>query len=465
MTPEDPVSKTTGLLGPVAFSGGLFLLAASPLMRGGNRHVALIALELIALGTLLALLLQAPAFAVRAAPYRRWPVLLLALSPLLIALVQLSPLPGEVWAKLPGHDLYPRVLEQVGASTSASRPLSIAPDATAAALLAGLPLSAMLLLGYLCSLPQLRMMLRVVVAVALAEVVLGLVQLAGGDNSPLMLGAFSSAPVGTFGNRNHFANYITMTLYAYLWLAYDGRSAIPAWGERLSPYVRRAAIWLALGLLLVLGVLMSRSRGALLFGLPLAFLGLGFMQSTRGHATWNWRLTAAVGIAVIAIALALIGFEAATSRLTIDDLTSAAGYRGNLARTSLDGALAFWPWGSGWGTYDLAYPRFQPLSITGYANHAHMDYIEMLFEGGIIFVVLAVIFLCLAVQRVALLARLASRRRIDSDSMACILCGLGLLALLLHSLVEFNMRIPANAILGALLAGVFLRPLSLVDAP
>jgi hypothetical protein len=39
------------------------------------------------------------------------------------------------------------------------------------------------------------------------------------------------------------------------------------------------------------------------------------------------------------------------------------------------------------------------------------------------------------------------------------LCGLGLLGFLLHSLVEFNMHIPANAIMAALLAGIYLRPL------
>ena len=41
---------------------------------------------------------------------------------------------------------------------------------------------------------------------------------------------------------------------------------------------------------------------------------------------------------------------------------------------------------------------------------------------------------------------------------------LGLLGLLLHSLVEFNMHIPANAILGALLAGAYLRPLGTGEA-
>lgn len=36
--------------------------------------------------------------------------------------------------------------------------------------------------------------------------------------------------------------------------------------------------------------------------------------------------------------------------------------------------------------------------------------------------------------------------------------GLGLLALLLHAWVDFNLRIPALAMLGAFLCGVFLRP-------
>jgi hypothetical protein len=40
------------------------------------------------------------------------------------------------------------------------------------------------------------------------------------------------------------------------------------------------------------------------------------------------------------------------------------------------------------------------------------------------------------------------------------------LGFLAHSLVEFNMHIPANAILASLLAGVFLRPLADAgDAP
>ena len=55
------------------------------------------------------------------------------------------------------------------------------------------------------------------------------------------------------------------------------------------------------------------------------------------------------------------------------------------------------------------------------------------------------------------------RRRFLVTALAA-LCGLGLLGFLLHSLVDFNMHIPANAIMASLLAGVFLRPLDSEEA-
>jgi hypothetical protein len=49
--------------------------------------------------------------------------------------------------------------------------------------------------------------------------------------------------------------------------------------------------------------------------------------------------------------------------------------------------------------------------------------------------------------------------------MLSAMCGLGLLGFLLHSLVEFPMHIPANAIMAALLAGIYLRPVESEEAP
>lgn len=442
------------------------MLLAAPLMRGGNRHVALIALELIGLAVLLALWARAvsgPSDAPAKPAVPRLLVLLL-LGPLLVAVVQLMPVPAQLWAALAGRALYAETLNDLGIAGPAWRALSISPDATLASLLAGIPLAAMLLLGYAASLAQLRTMMRVLVGLAFFQVLLGLLQISGGQHSPLFFGVMSyGPPIGTFANRNHYANYIAMALAGYVWLAYeahrDGRSR----RHRHSfgtPH--RAAAWVAGGLVLVLGILMSRSRGAAIFGLPVAVCALAVVSLRLGGWSRGLRFAVPVTLVLVFAAAALIGFDSVTSRLAGDQLASSASFRGALARTSLEGAMAFWPWGSGWGTYELAYPRFQPAVIAGYANHAHQDYVELLFEGGVFFVLLAGAFLWLAARRAWLLAGQALReRRLGREAMAATLCGLGLLGLLLHSLVEFNLRIPANAIVGALLAGAYLRPLDL----
>jgi hypothetical protein len=457
--------RKTGLMGPVVLCIGVLLLIASPMMRGGNRYVALIALEFLGLGVMLALVMRwamvRPAFETEPAR-RRVLVVILVSSPVLLALAQLTPLPAQWWALLPGHDVYVDTLKTIGASTDTMRPMSLLPAATIGSLLAGIPIAAALLLGYSASLSQLRMLLRAIAVVAFAEVLLGLLQVAGGLHSPLFFGVLTyGVPVGSFANRNHFANYLAMSLAAYLWLAYESVRAQRAEQSTRSFTTRhRVALWAAGGSVLVLGILLSRSRGGALFGLTSAALALAAV-SLRVNG-WSRGLRFAVPLfAVLTLgAGALIGFDAVTSRLSADQLASSAGFRSELARTSLQGALAFWPWGSGWGTYDMVYPRFQPASLPGFANHAHMDYVEMLFEGGIFFVLFAAAFSWLAGERAWRLVHTAlCDRTLDRDAMAACICGLGLLALLLHSLVDFNLRIPANAILGALLAGAYLRPL------
>jgi hypothetical protein len=448
-------------LGPVAFSGGIALLVAAPLMRGGNRYAALIALEIIALLVLAGIGAgHALARPQAAMPISR-PLWALLLSPLLLALIQLTPLPASVWSWLPGHDIYAQPLGQLGVPPAGWRPLSLNPDATVGSLLAAIPILAAFMLGYLATLTQLRVLLRVVAALALAEVMLGLFQISGGENSPFFFGVMTyGPPVGTFANRNHFANYLAMALAGYVWLAFESvRNARLKSGRITFGSRHRVALWAVGGLVLVLGILMSRSRGAALFGLPMAFAGVGLVSlRIKGWSRASWAAVAASAV-LIGGAAALVGFDAVTSRISGEQLASSANFRGELARTSLHGAMAFWPWGSGWGSYDSVYPRFQPGSIAGFANHAHEDYVEMLFEGGIFFVLLAGLFVRLvAVRARHLVDRALRERKLDRECMAAALCGLGLLGLLAHSLVEFNLRIPANVILGALLAGAYLRP-------
>ena len=90
--------KNTGLSGPVAFGAGLLLFALAPIIRGGNRHVAMIGIEWL---SILILWLVALTWLKEADPADSDPAVstlrlsewLLVMSPLFAALLQLSPLP------------------------------------------------------------------------------------------------------------------------------------------------------------------------------------------------------------------------------------------------------------------------------------------------------------------------------------------------------------------------------------
>jgi len=169
-------------------------------------------------------------------------------------------------------------------------------------------------------------------------------------------------------------------------------------------------------------------------------------------------------VLLLAAGSAILGMDALTSRASLDDFASSAANRVEIASSSLASAFQFWPWGTGWGTYELAYARFQPRDLAGVVNHAHQDYVELFFEGGVFFLVIAAATAFLVLQRAAVLVRSAiAHHRLSRDELLCAVAGFGLLGFLLHSLVDFSMRIPANAILAALLAGMYLRPLSRHD--
>jgi hypothetical protein len=456
-------------MGPVAVSAAVFLLMAAPLMRGGNRQVALIGIEAISLALLLSVWIRVamiPSSAGAAAPETPLRKLLLALliaSPLWLAIVYLVPIPASVWSGSAGRGLYSPLLVAAGIPLAQRLPLSLAPDATTASLLAGIPLAAGFLAGYASRLSQLRTLLTALVAMAFAQVLMGLVQTAGGGRSSLNFSSEFGGAIGTFANTNHFANYIAMALAAYVWLAWNNltQSGLGSHERMRGRFTERhaQALWVGGGLVLVLGILMSRSRGAAVAGLPAAALAVGIASLASGGVR-NWRRTLLPIGGVLAVAVVLIGAGSLLSKFDLGRLATDASFRSMLASSTLTGAREFWPWGAGWGSYGAVYPRFQPVAVDGYAEYAHQDYAQMLFEGGVFAFVLAAAFLWLAISRAVLLARSATRNReLNTEEMAAALCGLGLLGLLVHSLVEFNMHIPANAIAGALLAGAYLRPL------
>jgi O-antigen ligase len=114
----------------------------------------------------------------------------------------------------------------------------------------------------------------------------------------------------------------------------------------------------------------------------------------------------------------------------------------------------FFPLGSGMGSYPDVMRAFYPSGIGRQINHAHNDYIEWLFEGGLLAALLVVLFLVLYLVR---WRALWAERNWHSLHMMQVGAGVGLLLILLHGLTDYNLRIPANLIYAAFLAGVFFR--------
>jgi O-antigen ligase len=101
------------------------------------------------------------------------------------------------------------------------------------------------------------------------------------------------------------------------------------------------------------------------------------------------------------------------------------------------------PWmGTGLGTLQIVFPPYETLYDGRIVNHAHNDYLEALAETGIAGGLCCALYLSLLLFH-------SSRQLLGGNaSFAAVLNLSGLVAcsgFLVHRLVDFNLRIPANA--------------------
>ncbi|MCC2690408.1 MAG: O-antigen ligase family protein, partial [Rhizobiaceae bacterium] len=129
--------------------------------------------------------------------------------------------------------------------------------------------------------------------------------------------------------------------------------------------------------------------------------------------------------------------------------------RGEFARTTIEGIQDNWPLGVGYGNFENAYKVYerQEMIFQWFVNHAHNDFLEIIFEGGIIAALL------LAAYGVLLYSSFWKHRHDALRRMAL----LSITFLLIHSLVDYPLRTMSLALSFALLnaiifhAGTFAR--------
>lgn len=430
------------------------ILIFAPLLRSGQAPIAQLILELLAAGILVVLLWDPHRL-----PIRRTEAGVLAIL-FLYPLVYLIPLPAGLTASFPGRDLYAWPPGTGGADpTSGGATISVLPFETESAWLLLVAAIAVFLATRLLGTQQQRQLLWILLGVAAFQVTLGLMQY-GAGSGPLYLGmdhAFGNA-VGTYTNRNHLAGLVEMVLPITLALLVF---SIGRREKRERAHWRRQIAFLgslrgqaaigygALALLLLIGVVFTRSRA----GIALTMLGIllaTFAFSRRIGGNNVYGLTGTVVASAVGIAI-VIGLAPVLDRFTMTGAVENA--RWSIFSATLTGIGHFFPVGSGPGNYPDAFLAFQPLELgRWFINHAHNDYLEWLFEGGILAAALILLLFGLYLRQWRRVWAPGTWSRMHFIQVGA---GIGLLLLALHGLVDFNLHIPANIVYFAFLAGIF----------
>ncbi|MGH8119009.1 MAG: O-antigen ligase family protein, partial [Gammaproteobacteria bacterium] len=254
---------------------------------------------------------------------------------------------------------------------------------------------------------------------------------------------------GTFTNRNHLAGYLVMCLSTGigLMIANLDNSVITGWKERLHYLVKlslSAKFRLRLSLvIMVIALVMTHSRmgNASFFASLLIAGGLALLLSR--HAT---RATVILIISLVVIDIFIVGTWFGVEKVVerIEQTSLETEHRDETYGHVRDQWSDYTLTGSGLGTFYAVFPRYKTvLEAGGFYKHAHNDYLEFGSETGIIGLCMmgAVVLLSLVT------ALIAQYRRHDplmrGISFAAIM---GITAILIHSTVDFNLQIPANAL-------------------
>ena len=246
---------------------------------------------------------------------------------------------------------------------------------------------------------------------------------------------------GTFVNHNHFAGLINMTLplATGVLLASFGRRR----SNRSPSFESYAWTWLVLLFCSFMGLatLLSLSRGGVLTLLStLAFMGLLLTVNRRrssarglpGRVVWLLPLT------VLGLGLA-VGLDAL--KQNFESFSESTENRLGIYADSLQLIGDHPVLGVGPGMYRWRFRPYQTSHHEFRYDHAHNDYLETAADWG---APTAILFWIFVVWRFTC----ACRRFLASDDPwrqgLAFGCAGAIFSILIHSLVDFNLQIPAN---------------------
>ncbi|MBQ0959917.1 O-antigen ligase family protein [Ideonella sp. 4Y11] len=443
------------------------LMVAFPLMLGGNRPWALGLVSLLLWAALLVVAMVGVVFAPRVLPGPVW--------------AQVRGAPGAVW---PLALLL--LLALIPAAQLAGVLTTVDPFLTSNYLVRTLLCVAAFALT-LVAVPREELARKILLAAVVAGLVQAFLAIALKSLNlrwTLFYSAVEVGPraAGTFANPDHLAGFMELSLAAGLGLLVanlgdEGRK-VSRWQDRLLAVLRfmlsPKMMLRLLMVVMVVALVMTHSRmGNAAFFITLLLVGLfTAWRSLKLRRPALWVVASMVVVDIVVLGQ-LVGLDRVVDRLQDTDYSiqadpdappgsaaaasAVAGPRPqNYREESLQARLRtprvslelveqqpWWGWGG--GVFDRVFPRVRtPEIYWGKFDYAHNDYVQQAVEVGLVGMLLWVGVGLLAGWRAVRLLR-DDQPRLSRGVAVCTLVALGCLGL--HSLVDFNLQMPANAML------------------
>jgi O-antigen ligase len=238
---------------------------------------------------------------------------------------------------------------------------------------------------------------------------------------------------GPYVNHNHYAGLMEMLVPIPLIFALTRNAR----GPRRTLAAVAAAVMAGT-------IFLSGSRGGMAaFAVQMAILAALLVSQRKGKKT---ALTLGVFLVIGVVLLAWLGGGVVAKRIASIHTEARAELSGGL-RLSVDRdglkMFARKPWlGWGLGVFPDIYPQFRSFYTNFFINEAHDDYLQLLVEMGSLGFA-TMLWFVISMYRGA--AKKLGNWPEDINGTVALAAMLGATGILVHSFVDFNLQIPANA--------------------